>query len=104
MAQLQGQLEAYWEQGWEGSIAFAFYDLKNKQLIFLHNGQGLTIYDVDDKILWSGKLQFVKRGFFEKHSLAANIWSETKQKGVSYADWMAWFWQKPHLKAKLIIE
>ncbi|AFY37905.1 hypothetical protein Lepto7376_1565 [[Leptolyngbya] sp. PCC 7376] len=104
MTELKGQLEAYWEQGWEGSIAFTFYDVNNHQLIFLQNGQTLTIYNRYDTILWSGKLQFVKRGFFEKHSLEANIWSETKQKGVSYGDWMAWFWQKPPLKAKLILE
>ena len=101
---IEGCLEAYWEQGWEGRIAFAFQFEGNHQPFFLENGQRLTIYDSNEEILWSGKIQFVQRRFFDKHNLKANIWSDEKQKGVTYADWMDWFWRKPPLKAILEIE
>ncbi|HND50555.1 MAG TPA: hypothetical protein PLL95_18440 [Anaerolineales bacterium] len=102
-----GKLEAYYEQGWEGMIVFSFMpDGCNglSDLIALQDGQHLSIYETDDSILWSGKIKFVKRGFFDKHKLTADIWSDSKQKGVSYADWMDWFWRKPPLKATLEIE
>lgn len=101
---LQGELLAYWEQGWEGRIEFAFHFEGNLKPFFLENGQILTIYNTDGNILWTGKIQYVKRGFFDHHKLKADIWAYTKQKGVSYADWMDWFWRKPALKAKLEIE
>lgn len=104
MKVIEGELEAYWEQGMEGRIDFAFHFEGNRRPFFLEDGQNLTIYDSDGNILWSGKLQFVKLGFFDKHKLKADIWSYTKQKGVSYANWMDWFWRKPPLKAKLEIE
>jgi hypothetical protein len=104
MPVLQGELEAYWEQGMEGRIEFAFQFEGNKAPFFLENGQCLTIYDADEKILWSGKIHYIKRGFFDNHKLNAGIWSDKKQKGVSYADWMDWFWRQPPLKAKLEIE
>lgn len=102
-----GKLEAYYEQGWEGMIVFSFMpDDGNglSDLITLQDGQHLSIHETDDSILWSGKIIFVKRGFFDKHKLTADIWSDSKQKGVSYADWMDWFWRKPPLKATLEIE
>ena len=104
MPTINGQLEAYWEQGWEGRIEFAFQFDGNKHPFFLKNGQYLTIYDVDENPLWYGEIHFVKRGFFDKHRLNADIWTYTKQKGIPYADWMDWFWRKPPLKAKLVYE
>ncbi|HKJ38327.1 MAG TPA: hypothetical protein VJ972_06100 [Anaerolineales bacterium] len=104
MTELNGELEAYWEQGMEGRIDFAFTFEGNKQPFFLQNGHHLTVYQLDETILWEGRIQFVKRGFFDKHRLKTDIWSDAKQKGVSYADWMDWFWRKPPLKAKLIVE
>lgn len=102
-----GKLEAYYEQGWEGMIVFSFMPDDGKglsDLIPLRNGHRLTIYAENEKILWSGEIHFVKRGFFDKHKLKAEIWSDSKQKGVSYADWIDWFWRKPPLKATLEIE
>lgn len=104
MKVLTGELEAYWEQGWEGRIEFAFQFEGNKEPFFLENGYRLIIYETDEKILWSGKIQWVKRSFFDNHKLNADIWSYTKQKGVTYAEWLGWFWHKPPLKAKLEIE
>jgi len=105
MTELYGELEAYWEQGWEGRIEFAFQFESNREPFFLKDGQHLTIYGKSGETLWSGKIKYVKRSnWFDKHKLDANIWSWVKQKGVSYADWMDWFWHKPPLKAKLIVE
>jgi hypothetical protein len=88
MKVLIGKLEAYWEQGWEGRIEYAFDFDGNTQPFFLQDNQNLTIYNLDESILWSGKIHFVNRGFFDNHKLKAGIWSYTKQKGVSYANWM----------------
>ena len=107
MKTLTGVLEAYYEQGWEGMIVFSFMPDEGKglnDLIPLQDGQHLTIYAEDKTVLWSGKIHFVKRGFFDKHKLSAGIWSDSKQEGVSYADWMDWFWRKPPLKATLELE
>lgn len=105
---LQGELEAYWEQGMEGLILFSFIPEGGKglnDLITLQNGQLLTIFNADDSILWSGTINFIRRSdFWDRHKLDADIWSNEKQKGVSYADWMDWFWRKPPLKAKLAFE
>lgn len=106
MASFDGRLEAYWEQGWEGMILFCFMPEVGKErddIIPLENGHQLTIFDSDGSILWQGTIQFKRRGMFDRHKLHAGIWSDTKQKGVSYADWMDWFWRKPPLKAKLEI-
>ena len=98
---LNGVLEAYYESGWDGQIAFAFQFEGNKTPFFLTNGQILTIYDNEGKMLWHGKIQFVKREIFDNHKLKANIWSDTKQKHVAYGDWLDWFWRQPPLKARL---
>lgn len=102
MAELFGELEAYWEQGGEGRIAFAFRAPGQTTPILLQNGHRLTLYDHRDKVLWSGEVHLVKRGDLDRHTLDAEIWSDSKQKGVSYQNWMAWFWHKPPLKARLI--
>jgi len=103
MTELNGQLEAYYEQGWEGRIEFAVNTVDSARPIFLESGHHLTIYDTNESILWAGTIQFVKRKYSEKHNLQAGIWSWSKQKGVPYGDWMDWFWRKPALKAKLVI-
>lgn len=105
MRTIEGELEAYWEQGWEGRIEFAFHYEGLKTPFFLENGQNLTIYNSDETVRWSGKIDLVKRNtWFDKHKLNAEVWSYTKQKGVAYADWMDWFWHNPPLKAKLDFE
>lgn len=98
---MDGVLEPYWDQGWEGRIEFAFIEDGSNQPVFLQDGDLLTIYSPDDLILWSGQIQFVPCRFWDKHKLPAQIWSRVKQKGVSYAQWMDWFWRKPPLRAKL---
>ena len=107
---MQGKLEAYWEQGWEGRIAFAFQADGATMPYFLKNGDQLTIYAEDGTAVWSGTIQWVRRRFWERHQLDAGIWATHKQRGVTYGQWgvtygqwLAWFWQKPPLKASLEI-
>ena len=100
----RGVLEAYWEQGWEGRIDFAFQPDDSLHPIFLQNGHRLTILDADGAPLWSGAIQFVARGWRDHHKLDAGIWAYEKQKGMTYAQWMDWFWRKPSLQAILEIE
>lgn len=101
---LSGVLLAYYEQGWEGAIRFAFQPDNSNLPIFLSSGQHLTVFDDDGAVLWSGKLHFVRRGWRDQHRLGAGIWSDCKQKGVSYAQWMDWFWRQPPLRAALADE
>jgi len=99
-----GTLEAYWEQGWEGRISFVFQPDDSKRPIFLQYGHRLTILDDDGAAQWSGVIHFVKRGWRDDHHLDAEIWSYIKQKDVTYAQWMEWFWHKPPLRAILEVE
>ncbi len=103
-----GRLEAYYEQGMEGRIIYAFLadnDLpsgaQREALIFLKDGHELTIFDEDNAILWSGTIKLVKRRWWDKHKLTAPIWTYRKQKGVAYWQWMDWFWRKRPLRAIL---
>ncbi len=99
----EGEILAYWEQGMEGRIEFAFQAANLDRPIFLENGQHLSIYDEDGTVVWSGNIELVRRRFWDRHNLREPVWSYTKQKGVSYKQWMAWFWRKPPLKARLVM-
>lgn len=100
MGIINGTLLAYYEQGWYGRIEFYFQPDNSMESFPLQNGQRLTIFDDDGKVLWSGELNFVKRGLFDWHKY---VWANTKQKGVSYAKWLNWFWTLPPLQAELEI-
>lgn len=100
---LEGHLEAYWEQGMEGCIEYAFWVDEEDRLIFLSNGQFLRIFQ-DDQLLWEGTIEFVSRhGWFrsQQHHLPNPIWNDHTQKGVAYAKWIAWFWHTLKLRAEL---
>ncbi len=62
---INGTLLAYYEQGWDGRIEFFFQPDDATEFIPLQNGQYLTLFDEDGKTLWSGKIELVKRGFFD---------------------------------------
>ncbi|MDQ1300540.1 MAG: hypothetical protein QG637_458 [Chloroflexota bacterium] len=96
-----GHLEAYWEQGWEGRIEYALAVAGRPSPFFLSPGQHLTIFAPDDRILWQGRLRFVGRGR-EQHNLPIGIWADSKQAGVPYGRWIAWFIQRPPLRATVV--
>lgn len=98
MGIINGTLLAYYEQGWDGRIEFFFQSDDSKDFIPLQNGQLLTLFDEDGKTLWSGKIELVKRGLFDRHKY---IWAKTKQKGISYNQWLTWYWTLPPLQAQL---
>lgn len=98
MAIYDGELHAYWEQGWEGRIEYAVAIEGQPRPFFLTTGQHLTIYAEDGSVLWQGVLRFVSRGR-EQHSLPYGIWSDFKQQGVPYGRWIAWFVHQPPLRA-----
>lgn len=105
MQQITGHLEAYWEQGWEGRIAFAVAADDAEAYphpLFLVNGWRLTIYD-GPHVVWDGVIDQVRRRSWERHRLSAAVWCDTRQRGVRYADWIDWFWRRPPLRAVLHI-
>jgi protein-S-isoprenylcysteine O-methyltransferase Ste14 len=95
---INGTLLAYYEQGWDGRIEFFFQPDDSQEFIPLKNGQFLTIFDEEGKMLWSGRIELVKREFFDWHKY---VWANSKQKGVSYSQWMTWYWTLPPLQAQL---
>jgi hypothetical protein len=98
---LNGTLLAYWEQGWEGRIEFAFQPDASDVPIFLQDGHRLTIFRENGSALWSGTIRLVPRRIWDKHQLETPIWSYRKQRGVTYAIWMGWIWRDRPLKASL---
>jgi hypothetical protein len=104
MSAMTGHLLAYFEQGWEGMIAYAFQPDDAERPVFLQSGQRLSIFAADGTTLWAGRLHFVRRRWWDQHNLSAGIWADVKQKGVSYEQWMEWFWRQPPLRAALELQ
>lgn len=110
---IRGHLLAWWEQGMEGGILYAFEPdapptaEKPPYPIFLQNGHFLRIFDPSGTPLWQGTIQLVSRRrwglFLEKHELPQPIWNNSKQKGLPYRVWISWFWQDPPLRAELTL-
>ncbi len=88
MGIINGTLLAYYEQGWHGRIEYFFQPDDSPQYIPLQDGQLLTLFDEDGKTIWSGKIELVKKDFFDSHKY---VWANLKQKGVSYAQWLNWY-------------
>lgn len=105
---IKGQIEGYWEQGWEGRIEYVFVAEEGSSIrepIILSKGHYLTIYSQEGKIIWEGEIELVGKSWWESFKESKlNVWSESKQKGVGYEEWIGWFWQKPPLKAELVIK
>lgn len=98
-----GTLEAYWEQGWEGRIEYAFApDVRLPHPLFLAQGDHLTIWSAQGAVLWQGDIDFVSVRWWDRRPPdPIQVWAYTKQRGVRYADWLLWFWQRPPLRAML---
>lgn len=106
---IPGRLVPYWEQGWEGRIEYAFApDGREAPLIWLTGGQHLKIFEPDGRTLWEGTIELVSRRrwfiFVEQHDLPVGIWSNLKQRGLSYATWIGWFWHDPPLRGELTLD
>lgn len=86
----------------EGEIFYTFQPDAGG-IIWLRNGLYLTILAENGDVLWAGIIQLRRRGWFEQHHLSNKIWSNTTQKDISYNQWITWFWQKPPLRATLIL-
>lgn len=105
---IRGHIEGYWEQGWEGRIEYVFVAEEGNNIrektIFLSKGHYLRIYNEEGKIIWEGGIELVGKSWWESFKESKlSIWSESKQKGVSYEQWIEWFWQKTPLKAEMVI-
>ncbi|MEM8862568.1 MAG: hypothetical protein AAGD96_30025 [Chloroflexota bacterium] len=108
---ISGTIEPYWEQGMEGQIDFVFVPEHGREEInvgrgyFLTSGGYLRIFQQNGSVLWQGQLKFIPSRinnllFRDRHTLKSGVWSTLKQEGVSYADWIGWFWASPRLRAE----
>ncbi len=95
----------------EGQFNYVFVPDENREAVnggrgyFLTSGDYLLVFGQDGAILWQGRLRFVPSRinyllFQDRHNLQNSVWSTSKQAGVSYADWVGWFWSQPRLKAQ----
>ena len=110
---VHGRLLGYWEQGMEGRIDYCLEPdrpedrVDGKWPIPIENGQFLRIFDHDGRVLWAGEIKLKSRRhwlfFYQQHDLPNDIWNDFTQSGVPYKKWIAWFWQKPPLRAELTI-
>lgn len=108
-----GMIKAYWEQGMEGAFDYVFVPDKEPHLAnggrgyFLKSGDFLRIFANDGSIIWEGELHFINTRLTQlfrpdRHHLPNQVWSYQKQEGVSYSDWVSWFWASPSLKAEFL--
>jgi hypothetical protein len=108
---IKGELAGYWEQGYEGRINYTFIPDENAEAInggrgyFLKSDDFLRIFDENGVVIWEGEIKLVpvrtSALFFpDRHKLDNNIWATNKQQGVSYADWIGWFWSTPRMRAE----
>lgn len=110
---VRGTLHAYWEQGFEGWIAYTLLrdrgDLPPtaSRVLWLQDGQLLRIFEPTGGLLWEGTIELVPRRrflfFTEQHELHAGIWNDRTQQGVPYRTWIGWFWHDPPLRAELTL-
>ncbi len=110
---VSGFIEPYWEQGMEGGFDYVFVPNDDRESVnggrgyFLHSGDYLRIFGDEGVILWQGELKFVPSRINhlflqDRHNLSNQVWSNIKQDGVLYADWVGWFWSTPCLKGEFL--
>lgn len=108
---IKGELHPYYEFGMEGRFEYTFVPDSDPQAVnggrgyFLKSGDFLRILGDNGDIVWEGKLRFVPSKtsrliFPDRHRLGNSVWATSKQKGVSYADWVGWFWATPRLQGE----
>jgi hypothetical protein len=99
---IEGELDPYYEQGWEGSFRYNLTVPGMNEPYFLKDDDLLDILDQDGQPLWSGFFRLRKRRFWERHKLGSDVFSDTVLKGLSYQQWMEWLWSNPRLKARIL--
>jgi hypothetical protein len=108
---IEGHLEPYWEQGWEGNFSYTFVPRIGREEVnggrgyFLKSGDFLQILDPSEVVIWEGYLHLVPSRlsqlfFRDRHDLGSDVWCDLKQKDVSYSDWVGWFWATPRLQGR----
>ncbi len=96
-----GKLEPYWEQGMEGSFLYSCALPECPGPFLLAEGDLLDILSAQGEVLWTGTYRTRKRRFWERHQLPMKAGSNICQRGLSYAQWMEWFWSSPPLPARV---
>lgn len=108
--ELTGWISDYWEQGMEGLFYRVFQDEKFAESRFagwqpegmhiLGEGHHLTIFDEEQKILWSGTIKTRRYGLLNLCKLYPSnpLWTP---ENVSLEDWNKWFRHQPPLEAAL---
>ena len=76
---------------------------KHEGLYILRADFILTIYDQENKILWNGKLEPIRKCFLSLKKTYPDHWDYSPN-DVDFETWKKWFKQKPPYRAKLIIE
>lgn len=110
---ITGFIEPYWEQGMEGCFEYTFVPDDDRQAInggrgyFLRSGDYLRIIGRESETIWEGKIKFMTARIHhlisqDRHNLNNQVWATAKQEGVSYADWVGWFWSQPRLRAEFL--
>src|SRR5437867_1927106 len=103
MEEYSGWLHIYSEQGMEGGFVWALQDERfamcrgggwsQAGTVFLENGDELTVYEDNGKVLWSGKIQTV--------AAPAEIGSNWVPAEVDFATWRSYFDRRPRARAVL---
>jgi len=100
-----GTLEAFREQGYEGLVRFAVApDEPERDVhfpVFIEAGDELEIFAANGRVVWRGTIAPAKPRLWDRRHRSDGLWSETRQAGVSYRNWMDWFNHDPPLRARL---
>lgn len=100
----KGNLELYYETGFEGTHACILHDdrgiIDNKYhslewSVWFKDGDYLTVFDKDNSILWKSELVNNKKLILEHKCIIDYI-----PMGVDLKEWIRWF--KEELKAEVI--
>ena len=99
---MDGWISTFWEQGMEESAWLIFQDERFAQgnqwsrqgMHQLGPGDQLTIFAPDGDVLWHGRLQWRRQGWF-----GPKTWGP---KEVGEKQWQHWFELSPPLRARLL--
>lgn len=106
MNELHGWIGLFWEQGMEEPPWFTFQDAAYSEsrtsrwdragMYQLKHGDYLTILNDDDTVLWAGTLENRRKRWFRTLCVSSSDWHPLE---VPPGQWLAWFQQKPPLRA-----